>query len=97
MLKIKKTKKLVTITFDNRYKQIYWPAGLCVLAEVTPEELIETTIVQDKYEGFPKLFLDLYTSGRKDKEILKEIAFFIKCEFPNNKINWELEDGWLNR
>ncbi len=42
MLKIKKTKKLVTITFDNHYKQIYWSAGLCLFAEVTPEEVIET-------------------------------------------------------
>lgn len=96
MLKIKKTKKLVTITFDNRYKQIYWPAGLCVLAEVTPEEVIETK-VQNQYEGFPKLLFNLYTSGVRDKGILKDVASFIKREYPNNQINWEVVDGWLKR
>jgi hypothetical protein len=66
MLKIKKSKKLVTITFDNRYKQIYWPAGFCILAEVTPEEVIETIDIQGKYHGFSKLLADLYWSGVRD-------------------------------
>ena len=98
MLKIKKTKKLVTITYDNRYNVIRWPMGTCILAEVTPEELIEITRVQEKYDGFSKLLADLYMSeGVRDKGILKDIASFIKREYPNNQINWELVDGWLNR
>ena len=95
MLKIKKTKELVTITFDNRYKQIYWPAGLCVLAEVTPEEVIETMDDQENYPGFSKLLADLYWSGVRNKGILKDVASFIRREYPNNQINWELVDGWL--
>ena len=97
MLKIRKNRYKVTIRFDNRYNKINWTTHVSLIAEVTPEELIETTIVQHKYEGFPNLFLDLYTSGKKDKQIFKEIAVFIKYEFPNNKINWELVDRWLNR
>jgi len=96
MLKIKKTKKLVTITFDNRYKQINWPNGTCLLAEVTPEEVIETK-VQNQCEHFSKLLFILYTSGVNDKGILNEVASFIKREYPHNKINWELVDRWLNR
>jgi hypothetical protein len=95
MLKIKKTKKLVTITFDNRYKQICWPAGTCVLAEITPEEVIETIDIQEKYQGFPKLLSDLYTSGVSNKGILKDVASFIKREYSDNQINWQLVDEWL--
>ena len=97
LLKIKKTKKLVTITYDKRYNVIRWPMGTCILAEVTPEELIEITRVQEKYDGFPKLLFNLYTSGVRDKGILKDVASFIKREYPNNQINWELVDGWLKR
>ena len=97
MLKIKKTKELVTITFDNRYKQIYWPAGFCILAEITPEEVIETINDQEKYHGFSKLIADLYRSGVRDKGILKDVASFIKREYPNNQINWEVVDGWLKK
>lgn len=96
LLKIKKTKKLVTITYDNRYHVTNLPAGICLLAEVTPAEMIETK-VQNQYEGFPKLLFDLYTSGVKDKVILKDVASYIKREYPENQINWEVVDRWLNR
>ena len=48
MLKIRKNKYKVTIRFDNRYNKINWTTHASLIAQVTPEELIETTIVQDK-------------------------------------------------
>ena len=65
---------------------------------LTPEEVIETIDIQENYHGFSKLLADLYMSeGVRDKGILKDIASFIKREYPNNQINWELVDGWLKR